>query len=195
MSNRETWPLPAAQTERDVELIRCIAAGNEAALLELYAAYGQRMYAYAVRLTTDPAVAEDAVQETLVAVWRTAGRYRSEGRVLTWLLGIVHNQALKAVRSHTQPISEEMEATLTSAAPSPEEQAQAGQQSDWLRQGLENLSRDHRAVLELVFYQGLSLEEAARVCNCPLGTVKSRLSYARRRLRQLLSRENVEEWR
>jgi len=60
---------------------------------------------------------------------------------------------------------------------------------------LQSLSAEHRAVLELVFYQGLSLEEVAQVVNCPVGTVKSRLSYARQYLRSVLSRQNVEEWR
>ncbi|TLN16772.1 sigma-70 family RNA polymerase sigma factor, partial [bacterium] len=68
------------------------------------------------------------------------------------------------------------------------EQAQRSQQSAWLRRGLQQLSPEHRAVLELVFYQGLSLQETAEVCGCPLGTVKSRLSHARRQLRGLLSR-------
>jgi RNA polymerase sigma-70 factor (ECF subfamily) len=195
MPNQETWPVPRTHPDRDVELVCNVAGGNEAALHDLYAAYGQRLYAYALRLTNDPATAEDVVQETLVTVWRTAGRYRGEGRVLAWLLGIVHNLALKAVRRSTTLISEEMEATLTAGAPSPEEQAQAGQESDWVRRGLESLSCEQRAVLELVFYQGLSLEETAQVCGCPLGTVKSRLSYARQHLRQVLSRQNAEEWR
>jgi RNA polymerase sigma-70 factor (ECF subfamily) len=64
----------------------------------------------------------------------------------------------------------------------------------WVRKGLQDLSTEHRAVLELVFYQGLTLQEVAEVCNCPLGTVKSRLSYARRHLRGVLGR-NEEIWR
>ncbi len=72
---------------------------------------------------------------------------------------------------------------------------QASEQARWIRQGLNGLSLEHRAVLELVFYQGLSLAEVAQICDCPLGTVKSRLSYARQYLRSVLSRKNVEEWR
>jgi RNA polymerase sigma-70 factor (ECF subfamily) len=192
---KKAWPTAMAQPEHDVDLVRRMVNGDEAALQDLYAAYGQRLYAYALRLTDDPAVAEDVVQEVLVTVWRTAGRYRGEGRVLAWLLGIVHNIAIKAIRNRPLPISDELEATLPAANVSPEEQVEASEQARWVRQGLNGLSTEHRAVLELVFYQGLNLVEIAQVCNCPPGTVKSRLSYARQYLRGVLSRQNMEDWR
>jgi len=115
--------------------------------------------------------------------------------VLAWLLGIVHNLALKTLRRRPIPITAEMETSLPAPEASPEMQTQSSEQARWVQQGLQSLSPEHRAVLELVFYQGLSLEETAQVCNCPLGTVKSRLSYARQHLRGVLSRQNVEEWR
>ncbi len=192
---KEAWLTPMAPSETDINLVRRIASGDEAALRNLYVAYGQRLYAYALRLVGDPALAEDVVQETLVSVWHSAGRYRGEGRVLAWLLGIVHNLALKAIRRQPLPLSAEMEAVLPDLGDSPEELAQAGEQSRWLRQGLKHLSAEHRAVLELVFYQGLSLAEAAQVCGCPTGTIKSRLSYARQYLRGILSRDQGEDWR
>jgi RNA polymerase sigma-70 factor (ECF subfamily) len=176
--------------EQDLDLIRRMASGDENAMHELYAAYGQRLYAYALRLTNDHAVAEDVTQETLVTAWRTAGNFRGEGRPIAWLLGIVHHSALKSLRHVSQPLDE----TAPASNVSPEEQAQAEELKHWVRQGLQDLSTEHRAVLELVFYQGLTLQEVAAVCNCPLGTVKSRLSYARRHLRGILSRSE-ESWR
>jgi RNA polymerase sigma-70 factor (ECF subfamily) len=195
LTKKEIWQAPMASPELHFELLQRISAGDQSALCELYAAYGQRLYAYALRLTNDRANAEDVVQETLVTVWRAAGKYRGEGRVLAWLLGIVHNLALKCLRQSSIPITDEMEATMSTPGASPEIQAQNNDQARWVQQALQNLSPEHRAVLELVFYQGLSLEEAAQVCNCPLGTVKSRLSYARQHLRGLISRQNLEAWR
>jgi RNA polymerase sigma-70 factor (ECF subfamily) len=148
-----------------------------------------------LRLTCEPALAEDVVQETLIVVWRTAGRYRGEGRVIAWLLGIVHHLAIKAVRHRPLPITAEMEVSLPAINASPEEQAQASEQARWVRRALQDLSTEHRAVLDLVFYQGLTLAEVAKVCHCPPGTVKSRLSYARQYLRGVLSRQNMEDWR
>ncbi len=172
----------------DLDLVQRIAAADEAALHELYTTYGQRLYAYALRLTGDPAEAEDVTQDALVVVWHSAGKFRSEGRLIAWLLGIVHHIAIKSLRHRSIPISEEMEAGLRSVDPAPEERVQASEQNEWIRQGLEKLSPEHRAVLELVFYQGLSLQETAQVCGCPVGTVKSRLSHARLQLRGVLSR-------
>lgn len=195
ITEKKTWLMATVEPDNDGQFIRRIAAREDAALSELYAAYGQRLYAYALRLTGDAAQAEDILQETLIVVWRDARRYRGEGRLIAWLLGIVHHMAVKALRRRSIPISDEIEESMPSPAESPEAQAQAGQQAQWVRRGLESLNPEQRAVVELVFYQGLSLEEVAEVCGCPLGTVKSRLSYARQHLRGILSRQGMEEWR
>lgn len=171
----------------DVTLIKRIAVQEETALYDLYVLHGQQMMAYALRLTQNQAMAEDVIQDVLVVVWRSAGQYRGEGRVIAWLLGIVHHTAMKALRYPHQPISEEMSETLIASTPLPEEQVEANERAAWVRRGLQSLSPNHRAALELVFYQGMSLAEAADVCGCPVGTIKSRLSYARRYLRSVLS--------
>lgn len=177
----------------DLDLIRRMQAGDDDAVRDLYARYGQRLYAYALRLTNDPATAEDVVQTTLVTAWQTVRKFRGEGRLIAWLLGIVHHTAMKSLRHIHQPL-DAMEDTVSGNQPTPEDQAEVDETKRWVRQGLNSLSVEHRAVLELVFYQGLSLDEVAKVCNCPLGTVKSRLSYARQHLRGILSRTE-EDWR
>ncbi len=173
--------------EQDCALVARMVAGDENAVRDLYKLYGQRLYVYALRLINDPATAEDVTQDTLVIAWRTAGKFRGDGRLQAWLLGIVHHRAMNALRQATKPI-DLLEASTPAAGPSPEEQAQTRETRQWVRQGLQGLSAEHRAVLELVFYQGLSLSEVAEICGCPLGTVKSRLSYARKHLRGVLSR-------
>jgi RNA polymerase sigma-70 factor, ECF subfamily len=177
------------ELQHDITLMQRIANKDEAALQSLYSDCGQRMYAYALRLTSDPALAEDVVQDALVAVWHSAKKYRGEGRLMAWLLGIVHHTALKILRRKPAlSLSPEMENTLPAHGPLPEETVQANEQTRLVRSALKQLSAEHRAVLELVFYQGMSLNEAAAVCDCPVGTIKSRLNYARKHLRGLLSR-------
>lgn len=174
----------------ETDLLTRIASGDADALRQLYAAYGQRMYAFALRLTSDTALAEDVVQESLVAVWQGAGRYRQQSRVLTWLLGIVHHKALNAMRGRLSiPVDEIAE--MPDDRPSPDEQAAQNEQHHLLRGGLQQLPLEQRSVLELVFYQGLSLEETAQVCGCPLGTVKSRLNTAKTALRGALQRDGL----
>lgn len=190
-----SWSSAMGEPQTDVALIKRIAAGDDSALHELNTEYGRRLYAYALRLTGDPAKAEDVVQDVLVTVWRYAGRYRGEGRLIAWLLGIVHHTAMNSLRHNTLAITDEMEETLPSGIKSPEAQTQQNQRNEWVRKGLEDLSTEHREVLELMFYQGLNLEEISGVCQCPLGTVKSRLAYARQHLKGILSRQGLEEWR
>ena len=179
------------QSADDLDLIHRLKAGDDDAMCDLYARYGQRLYAYALRLTNDSAMAEDVTQNTLIAAWRTIGSFREEGRLIAWLLGIVHHTAMKAIRCASTYADQSAEETIPDHNPSPEEQAEGQEIKRRVRDGLASLSLEHRTVLELVFYQGLSLSEVAEVLDCPLGTVKSRLSYARQHLRGVLTR--VEE--
>ncbi|MBN8654685.1 MAG: RNA polymerase sigma factor [Anaerolineae bacterium] len=184
------WQTQANMTQPadDLDLIRRMQAGDDNAVRDLYAQYGQRLYAYALRLTNDPATAEDVTQNTLVTAWRTARTFRGEGRLIAWLLGIVHHTAMKVLRGDTRYLDDVAEEIVNEDQPSPEEQAQVRDERRWVRQGIQSLSPEHRAVLDLIFYQGLSLNEAAQVLNIPVGTVKSRLSYARDHLRGVLAR-------
>ena len=184
------WQTQATMTQpaEDLDLIHRMQAGDDNAVRDLYALYGQRLYAYALRLTNDPATAEDVTQNTLVTAWRTARTFRGEGRLIAWLLGIVHHTAMKVLRGDTRYLDDVAEEIVSEDQPSPEEQAQVKDERRWVRQGIQSLSPEHRAVLDLIFYQGLSLNEAAQVLNIPVGTVKSRLSYARDHLRGVLAR-------
>jgi RNA polymerase sigma-70 factor (ECF subfamily) len=172
----------------DLDLIRRMKAGDDDAVCDLYARYGQRLYSFALRLTNDPATAEDVTQNTLITAWRSVQTFRGEGRPIAWLLGIVHHTAMNAIRNRPPDLDRGTEETVPDRQPSPEELAQGQEMKRWVREGLQSLSSEHRAVLELVFYQGLSLSEVAEVLECPIGTVKSRLSYARHHLRGVLAR-------
>jgi RNA polymerase sigma-70 factor, ECF subfamily len=188
-------PYDMPDVESDLALVRRMAGGDNTALHELYAAYGQRLCAYALRLTGDQAQAEDVVQDALVAAWKSARKFRGEGRPIAWLLGIVHHLAMKSLRHRSQLLTDEVAESLVGEFDSPEQEFENVEQIARVRAGLQTLSPEHRAVLELIFYQNLSLDEAARVCDVPLGTIKSRLSYARRYLRGILSRQGMEEFR
>ncbi|HHX65177.1 MAG TPA: sigma-70 family RNA polymerase sigma factor [Chloroflexi bacterium] len=196
------WILDRSMTPQgtqDAELVRRMAAGDEEALRRLYAAHDRRMYAYALRLTGDAATAEDVLQESLVAAWQGAKRFRGDSQTSTWLLGIVHHKAMNAIRRRERIIARETaidgterkeppEHRIPDDAPTPDEEALASDMARLLRAGLDELSKEHRAVLALVFYHGLGLREVAEICRCPVGTVKSRLSYAKKHLRGILSR-------
>ncbi len=174
-------------------LVKRMASGDEEALRSLYAAAGRRLFAYALQLTRSEALAEEVLQDSLLAAWRGARSYRGEARAITWLLGIVHRQALNAMRRKRLPLEDlDRAALVADRSAGPEALAGLGERRQALQAALAQLSADHRAVLELVFYQGLSLAETAEVCACPVGTVKSRLSYAKAHLKAALNQQGLQ---
>lgn len=177
--------------DENVERVHRMAGGDESALCELYKIFGQHLFAFALRLTGSPALAEDVIQDSLIAAWQNSHRFRGESRVITWLLGIVHHKALNAIRKRTDLALDDNQRHPWSRLPSLDEQVIQREWGKQVRDGIAGLSLEHRMVLDLVFYQGLSLEETAQVCHIPVGTVKSRLNYAKENLRGILSRLGI----
>lgn len=178
----------AASADPDIELVKRMAAGDEEALRELYAAYGRRLFAHALRLTGSEAVAEEVLQDSLLGAWKGASSFRGGARVSTWLLGIVHRQALNAIRRKKLPVAPLAEAeTVADDTAHPGQRAEAGDRRRVIAAALARLPADQRAALTLVFFQGLSLTEVAAICDCPVGTVKSRLHAAKQHVRRALA--------
>jgi len=187
-----TRPGPFANHDR--ELVDRMAGGDESALGELYVSHGRRLLAYAFRITRSLDRAEEVVQDSLLAAWRATRTFRGDGTVLAWLLGIVRNQSLNAIRRKQLRVAALDEAGAVQATtPRPDARIDAREREQAIRVALARLSPDHREVLDLVFFHGLSLAEVARVCRCPVGTVKSRLNAAKARLRQALGERDAEQ--
>ena len=184
---------PVSVADRDRELVDRLAARDERALREIYATYGRRLLAYAARVTGTVERAEEVVQDSILAAWAKPRSYRGDGSVLSWLLGIVRRRALSAVRRRQPAIADlDVAREIGSPEATPQAECEARERALVLRQALARLSPDHREVLDLVFYQGLDLAEVAAVCRCPVGTVKSRLHYAKTRLRSVLVEQGME---
>jgi RNA polymerase sigma-70 factor, ECF subfamily len=171
----------------DRALLTRIAARDRDALRTLYQRYARRIQRFAERMTRDRGVAEEIVDDTFLAVWEGAGNFRGQSRPSTWLFGIAYRRALKALdyrnaRLPHAPAAQSADYERTAAA----NESADSEIADWVEASLATLSDEHRAVLELTYYLGLSCEEVADVLNCPLGTVKSRLFHARERLRHAL---------
>jgi RNA polymerase sigma factor (sigma-70 family) len=164
----------------DLDLLQRIAAGDERALGSLYARHAQSLLAYAQHLIGDRGAAEEALQDTFVALWRGAAAFEQRSTVRTWLFGICRRQALRRVRPTTpatQPIDE---------APSPDAVVLARADAAAVAAALVALPAIHREVLELTFGADLSHPEVAEVLGIPVGTVKSRLFHARAALARAL---------
>ena len=175
------------------QVIRRIAIGDRDALAELYACYQRTLFNYLLQLTPDRGLAEEILQDTLVAVWKSAQSFEGRSSVRTWLIGIARRQAHNTLRQRRLPLADETEMEgLVATDPEPEAWTLASFARDELAAAFRQLAPLHREVLVLTFVQELSYQETATILEVPVGTVKSRLSNARRALRaQLDGREEA----
>lgn len=177
----------------DRHIVQRIAGGDRQALAELYARYQRPLFNYLLQLTPDYGLAEEILQDTLVAIWKSAKSFEGRSSVSTWLIGIARRQAHNTLRQRKLPLVDEAVLTdLPAADPEPEEFTLASVERDELVAAFRQLAPMHREILALTFIQELSYQETAQVIGVPLGTVKSRLSNAKKALRALLeSREET----
>jgi RNA polymerase sigma-70 factor (ECF subfamily) len=180
-----TWTSGPAAGDRDV--VDRIAAGDRDALATLYATYQAPLFRYLLQLTSDRGLAEEVLQDTLVAVWKSARTFEGRSSVQTWLIGIARRQAHNTLRRRALPRVDLAELEiLPSSDPEPEDAALANAEQEELATAIRWLSPAHREVLTLTFVHDLSYGEIAKVVGVPEGTIKSRLSNAKRALRALL---------
>jgi RNA polymerase sigma-70 factor (ECF subfamily) len=186
LAGQPTFHSTIAQS--DEALIKAIAAGDGSAMRILYARHNVRLYHFIVRLVTDAGRAEDLVSEVFIDVWRQADRFEGRSQVSTWILSIARFKALSAIHRRRDTQLDEMAMELIEdPADTPEEVVLNWDRSAQLRICLAQMSRDHREILDLVYYQEKSIEEIAEVIQIPKNTVKTRMFYARKRLAQLVS--------
>jgi RNA polymerase sigma-70 factor (ECF subfamily) len=182
-----------------VELIRRIRSGDEAALEDLIAENSPVLRAHLARYVA-PADADDLLQELWLRVWERARKWDGRGRPLAWLLAIATNLALNHLRSrrNVAPLEAFQEEEIPDVAmlgcdaivPGPEEQALWRERLGRVREAMAQLPLEKQEALRLVRIQGYRLEEAARILEIPLGTLKSRLHHAHRLLMEQLEEKD-----
>ncbi len=144
------------------------------------------------RMCGDAALAEDAAQEAFLRAWQNLGRYNPRFAFRSWVYRIALNVAVDALRRE-RPTTDLAAEPLVSGAESPEAWLERKQQAEQVRRAVLDLTPASRAVLVLREYEALSYHEIAEALDIPLGTVMSRLNYARGRLRRALSRHPEEK--
>jgi len=166
----------------DAELLTDIADGRIGALRELYERHAPWLSARLKYRSSDISLVEEALQDTFVAVWRTAGRYRGEGDVAGWLWGIAIRKLIDRIRGSRTPRPERL-----SDMESAEEAVLTGIGYGELGQVMARLSPELMAVVQARILDGLSTREAAQLLGIPSGTVKTRLMRAKQIMREQLA--------
>lgn len=178
----------SAPTPSELELLRRIAQGDEAALGALYDRFGGTVYALAHRIVGQQVDAEEVAMETFAQVWRDASKFDSaRGSVPAWLCIIARSRALDLVRSHSRRqrlnesvAREPMEDSIGAPDVLHEERRQA------VGTALKELPEAQREAIELAYFQGLSQSEIAERLQQPLGTIKTRMRTGMMKLRETL---------
>jgi RNA polymerase sigma factor (sigma-70 family) len=178
---------------RDRELLLRVRRGDEEAFRGLFGRYAPVARALALRVVRQSQLAEEIVQEAFLALWRTPEGYdERRGSVRAWLMGMVHHRAVDAVRreeAHRRR-AEDMVAGLRDAAEDPAEdlvhELDRPEERRAVRRALATLPTEQRAVIEMMYFEGLTQTGIAEATGIPLGTVKSRTLLGMRRLRSAL---------
>lgn len=171
------------------ELALALGRGEEGALAELHDRYGTAVYNLALRITRDPATAEEISLDSFLQIWRQANRFDSQhGTLPTWLLTIARTRAIDRVRAAGAAKRTQVDDPLRMrSAPQPEEMAELAERRRLVREAMAALSAAQRAALELAYYEGLSHSDIAARLGEPLGTVKTRIRQAMLAMRKTLA--------
>ena len=171
----------------DAGLLRRIGQGDEDAMASFYREHGRAVFAQVLLVVGERVLAEEIVQDTMLAVWNGAGSFRGDSSVRSWVIGIARRRTRDRLRGHRLRIVDD--AVLSSQpgpGPGPEVMALDRAELAEVRAAIRSLAPAHREVLGLAFGCGLSLPEVAGVLEVPVGTVKSRLAAARTALNRAL---------
>jgi RNA polymerase sigma factor (sigma-70 family) len=177
-----------APKRSDEQLVEAVAQADEDALGELYDRFGKVAYGLAYKILQDAALAEDAVQEAFLQIWRGAGSYRPErAKASTWLLTFVHRRAVDLVRREQKRRTLPVVVEPQGSDPGADEAAVTRSRREIVQDALRRLPPEQREPIELAYYGGLTQSELAERLDQPLGTIKSRMFSGLQRLRVLLA--------
>jgi RNA polymerase sigma-70 factor (ECF subfamily) len=174
------------QAPADELLIGRIARGDRLAMQVLFARHHVRIYRFVLRLLRDEMAAEDVISEVFLDVWRQASRFEGRSAVSTWLIAIARFKALSTLRKRREEgLDDETMEAIEEPSDSPALAIEKIDKGEKLRQCLAALTREHREVIDLVYYHEKSVEEVAQIVGIPENTVKTRMFYARKKLGEL----------
>jgi RNA polymerase sigma-70 factor (ECF subfamily) len=184
--------------ERDLERVRASQAGDRSAFDELVDQYKEIVYAVAYRFARDPDLALDLAQNVFIRAYRGIGSFKGKSSFSTWLYRIAVNTCIDYTRRRARSVEpftvpEEVadyaggEVLESSPIARPDGAALTSELGEQIQKAVDSLPSYHKAVFVLYEIEGLSYKEIAEAVGCSIGTVMSRLHYARKKLRTMLT--------
>src|SRR5262245_55029083 len=161
---------PNSGAPDDLALLSRVSEGDRDAFRRLYSHYHRRLHRFLMRLTRERQLTEEVINDTMMVVWQHAADFRGASRVSTWILGIAYRRALKTLERTRNTSAQDV---IVAAASAPDgvlldALGHGAETHDWIDAALTRLSAEHRMVIELAYFLGLSCEEIAEIVGCPL---------------------------
>ncbi|WP_255326507.1 RNA polymerase sigma factor [Sphingobium sp. EM0848] len=180
---------PDGDQSGDGRLIVRICARDVHAFEELYHRYHARLTRFLLHIVHQPHIVEEVLNDTMMAVWEKPASYRGASRLSTWIFAIAYHKAMKALRRRDDPVEDIQAENRASEEETPDEHLNRTRVGQSLQQAMEQLSVDHRTVVDLTYFHQMGYREIAEIMGCPVDTIKTRMFHARRHLRRLLAGE------
>jgi RNA polymerase sigma-70 factor (ECF subfamily) len=186
-------PAPSAEARADAALLARVASGDRRAFESLYRAYHAPLTRFLFNMTRRPFLVEEVLNDTLFFVWEHPERFNGASRLSTWIFAIAYRKALGALRRQDTPVEDKGAEARPSEESGPEGRLGESQTAQALRAAMDQLSADHRAVVDLAYFHDMAYQEIAEIMACPVDTVKTRMFHARRNLKRSLGGE-LADW-
>ncbi|GGC74176.1 sigma-70 family RNA polymerase sigma factor [Chelatococcus reniformis] len=184
--------VPSVQREHLVERLSAVAAGDRAALGDVYRMTAAKLFGVCIRILGNRAEAEDVLQEVYLTVWHKAGTFDpARASPITWLATIARNRAIDRLRTSSgRPRSEPIDEVMHLSDPAPDALSgiEAADENRQLMECLEELDQKQAHVIRTAFLEGVTYEALAERTGAPLGTVKSWVRRGLLKLRSCLER-------
>ena len=176
----------------EVRLLDSVRTGDLRAFETLYRIYHARLGHFLMRMLRRPVVVDEVLNDTLLVVWNRADSFNGASKVSTWIFAIAYRKALKALRKLDEPMEDKLAEKRPSGEAGPEQQLSQSQTRAALADALDDLTHDHRTVVDLAYFHEMGYREIAEIMDCPVDTIKTRMYHARRNLKSRLAGQLVD---
>ena len=173
----------------DKELLTRVAAGDRDAMKAVYERHSSAVRNFVKSWLADPNEAADITHETMLSVWRDAGKFEGRSSAKAWIFSIARNKAIDRNRRAERISYTDETPDTPDEDPDPHAAVAAAEDAARLRECIEGLSAAHRRVVRLAFFEELSYSEIALAEGCPVGTVKTRMMHAKKLLMRCVAKK------
>ncbi len=174
----------------DMALIQRVAQGDKTAMRQIYETHAGPLGSFVKNWLADPTHAADLVHETMLEVWRNAARFEGRSSLKSWIFSIARNKSIDSNRRNSRMSYTDEMPEIVDEQIGADLLMSAAQNAKALRDAMTELSEAHRRVLHLAFFEDLKYEEIAQIEDCPVGTVKTRVMHAKKKLLHIVKKND-----